>query len=695
MFFRNRYMTDLVEKRRLKKTIPGKPSREKGQRSLDIPYIHRFAPPLMYPYWERAEYWRGVVRRLPVAMDCREMLISYMTSLDWKIEPTEPDMRDELKDDIEYYTNLFEAGGDYERSGWDFSNMVDWLLQDYLDTPFGGVSETIREGDKPEGKVLKIIPIDSASCLPTSDKDYPVVQKFYSDPTNLVVFPYWAINRMYMSPRTDIRFEGWGMPPPEKIYLAVEMLRRGDLYYSKFLSDTPEAGLLDLLDMDRASAEEWANGFKELFTGIDPFKIPVLYEHERPAQWIPFGKNPHELQFERAYHQYAVLVCAGYGLTPTDIGFPSVGGGGGSTLAGSIRDEKRTRRSGISRTKDKLRYWFNRVLPKSLRFVLIDLDDEVSVALSRARLANATAMGQYIDTRVFTPNEARQQTIADGLFNIPLPEDVPEDGFEMVEDKDAPERPGMLGAPIAPSQGGQGEVLNRNKAFGELLLSVIELSDAQIRKAAKAIVPVSEREYTVVLNELQTQNDFDWWLQWHNEALWGDLTDEIPELTALTISLAEKELGKIIRNEDWLSIETQNVTRAVNELVDGFRVFRKSEVVSRSIVEYESGKSETYVESIEDDKELEKQFKSDIRAEIRQFMSELTLAKPIIAGVRNSIIKTGLVELLDNPENMGDNIYVVDEVHKELAKFYVKSLQEFDTIVNRKSYSYLEEDANE
>ena len=83
--------------------------------------------------------------------------------------------------------------------------------------------------------------------------------------------------------------------------------------------------------MEEAAAKDWVQAFQELFTGISPMKIPVLYEHTQEAKFISFGKDPHSVQFERTYHQYATIICSGYGLIPTDIGFPSVGGGGGHT----------------------------------------------------------------------------------------------------------------------------------------------------------------------------------------------------------------------------------------------------------------------------------------------------------------------------------------------------------------------------
>lgn len=78
-----------------------------------------------------------------------------------------------------------------------------------------------------------------------------------------------------------------------------------------------------------------------------------------------------------------------------------------------------------------------------------------------------------IDKHVLLPNEARLQLIADGMISISIPETV-EGGDEFpvptpfgnnyssdkTSGKQTQERPGLLGSPIAPSQGGQGEVRN-------------------------------------------------------------------------------------------------------------------------------------------------------------------------------------------------------------------------------------------
>jgi hypothetical protein len=267
------------------------------------------------------------------------------------------------------------------------------------------------------------------------------------------------------------------MAPPEKIYMALEMLNRGDRYYASLLLDTPEAGILDLGDMAEDSAKRWIKGWQAMLGGVDPFKVPVLYEHEKPASFIPFSRSPTDLMFDKAILKYAALVTSGYGLSLSDINVPQVSSGG-DTLAGSIRGERKTRRTGIARTKKSVVSFWNRILPPELQFNFIDLDDEMSVALSRARLANATADGLLIDKKIFSAGELRRQAIADGLMSIPLPEEPPEDEFPdpvlPVQNKQV----NTLGKPVAPSQGGQGEIKSNAEAFESLVQLAYTKSDS-------------------------------------------------------------------------------------------------------------------------------------------------------------------------------------------------------------------------
>ena len=98
-----------------KVTAPN-PSKEKGQRSIELPlYLTRHVPFWGNPGWMDGKVWREVVKRQPIAIDCRETLIANLVALDWKIEPRDSTQRDENKKEIEYYTNFFTHTQEFER----------------------------------------------------------------------------------------------------------------------------------------------------------------------------------------------------------------------------------------------------------------------------------------------------------------------------------------------------------------------------------------------------------------------------------------------------------------------------------------------------------------------------------------------------------------------------------------------------
>lgn len=446
------------------------PTKEKGQRSLSAEdaYFTRFIPSWTFPSGLTPAQWRHFVRMQPVAVNFRDTLIATIQSLDWKITPRDSDLRDELKMSVRYHTRLLEHGGYWLDLDW--TGMLEWILTDLMDLPFGGAVEVGRKGDAPGGRVIWFKPLDGGTLYPTLNKNFPVMQ-YYASAVQIINFPEHAINRMYLSPRSEIEREGWGMAPPEKIYLAMDMLARGDQYYANLLLDAPPAGILDLQDMEKDSALEWVNSFRTFVAnlGADGFKIPVLYEHTKEAKFIPFGKVPNDIMYDRITLKYAALVGAAYGMSLNDIGLQGTSSSG-ETLAGSIRQERRTRKTGQARIKKKLKLFFENMLPDELQFDWIDMDDELATALGRARLANATAWGQLIQSGVFDRKEARLQTIQDGLVTISVPEDPPTKPDPAFAPKPN-ERPGMLGSPQAPSQGGDGEV--KKSLFNPTNLDVV------------------------------------------------------------------------------------------------------------------------------------------------------------------------------------------------------------------------------
>jgi hypothetical protein len=512
------------------------PTKQQGQRSLDVSdaYLARFVPSWNSPPTFDASAWRRVVRAQEIAGLCKETLISSILALDWKITPIDSSMQDELAATIKYYTKLFSNA-----SGLDYSDLVEWVGSELLDTPFGGMAELGRDGDKPNGRVRWIEPLDSATLYPTLNKDFPVIQ-FYGG--TQVAFPEYAMSRIGMTPRTDILYKGWYVAPPEKIYMAMQMLSRGDTYYANLLLDIPTTGILDLGDMEKESAIEWVDAYKGLLAngGNGSFKIPVLYEHNNDVKYIPFGKVPNDIMFDRITLRYAAVVCAGYGMTLSDIGIQTTSSGG-ETLAGTIRSERKTRRNGYARLKKKLKAFFEKILPPTLQFAWIDFDDEVNAALGRSRLANASAFKLLRDTGVISVREVRQQLVADGMFTISMPEEPPAE----VEPKTQPatdvaqRKPNIMSNPPVPASAG---------GHGEKLMSVP--TDLELRSFVAKVLETVYDELYAVKSEISA--------------------DELPMARiAVTNSILSGEVNKSLHgvNCDWIKLSNKDDELFCEELV--------------------------------------------------------------------------------------------------------------------------------
>jgi len=531
------------------------PTKETGQRSLDLPsYLMRLIPAFSTPEWMLGEAWRAVVANQPVATLCRDTLLAYVNALDWKVQARDSTQQDELSGDIDYYTRGFE----YE-FGVDFTEHIEIVGQDVLTIPFGGATEIIRENDAPNGRVLAIIPIDGVTLFPTLSAKSPVGQRVLGYDIDTIYFPYYAINRIYLSPRPQIKREGWGLAPPEKIYLSLEMLRRGDVYYANLLLDTPEAGILDLMDMEKESAEQWIESFRSLLGGIDPFKIPVLYEHDKEVKWIPFTRPPSEIMYNEISLKMASYVAAGYGLSLGDLGI-SASTSGGETLAGSIREERKTRKSLLSVLKKKFRAYFNRMLPESLSFEWIDYDDELNVQRGRARMSTMTAFSQAIDKRMLTPKEGRMQMIRDGLITVSIPEEIPMDDFDVLPEGNSPVRPGEIGNPVPPSQGGHGEPEIGKSASEDAMGIVLKLSfedlvgkatNKEIERLINLIAPKVFRQVKGALTKLSGSQEIRRWNILHERALYGKGEKDVKIQKASD----DKKIDNDLEKDDWWLLE--------------------------------------------------------------------------------------------------------------------------------------------
>jgi hypothetical protein len=486
-----------------------------GQKSAPggpiLNFLFRSVPSWMGPQWQEAAIWRNFVMSVPVATVCRNTAISQLTALDWKIVARDSNKTDELKSRIRNSTKLLENCGEYD--GLDFTGRIEWLGKDLLDLPFGMCAEIGRENDDPSGKVIWIRCLDAGTLMPSLNADFPVIQRVPNMPMEPIPFPAYSIARQYMNPRSDIWREGWGMAPPEQIYLALELMKRGDKYYAELLTNTPQVGILDLGDTTKETAQEWMKEAQDLFSGTDPMKIPVLYEHTGKVDWIPFNMNPNELMFDRVTSRYINLICAGYGMSPSDIG---MGGGsnGGETLSGTIRDERKTKKNINSVLKKKFKSFYDRILPDELEFTWIDFDDDQNVARGRARLANAQADEIFTRNHIFAPQELRAQGLVDGLMTVSIPETLDEKSIEWPQSGNTT-RPGLIGEKVSADNGGRGEVSSVQASMATN--GIIDLKKQADKSVKQAYYPI--HDFITSLKNMKPE-EVEAWKKHIDDALW-------------------------------------------------------------------------------------------------------------------------------------------------------------------------------
>lgn len=589
--------------------------REPRQRGIDNPnqnvggigMLYSSIQPYNIPQYTDGNMWRYLAGKQPVIQACITSLTMYAQSLPWDVRARKPDKTDEYQENIDYHKKIFSEAGNKKHL-----NHVALTLDDFYTLPFGAGTEAVRYSN---GRLFKIVRIDGNTLYPTNNDAFPVMQKVGSN--NPIFYKPDEMIRMYQFPRPEIEREGWGMSPTEKVYLAVDLLSRGDKYYAQLLLDTPEAGLLDLGDMSKESAEKWLDSFKNMMTGIDAFKIPVLYQHTVAAKFIPFGRPPTELLFDNITFKYAGLVCAAFGLTAGDIGMKHQGGG--ASLSGQMRDERHSKSTGYASLKAHLKEYYDSFLPLELEFVFIDTDDENLVAKGRARSTNAVAGRNLIESGAITPNEWRAQLKADGLMTIPLKE-VPDDTeFDILKEIDgtadankiaeeqlkiqkiqANKPTASVGAtkkgglnkqrnvrggkleqvqgksPKPASQGGQGEIKseveksaydNRNELQKYLDETFLEIrNNITPTRTRRLIKSALKQNYSALKSAVIEQSDFD---AWKNEYLLMifDRSENNPTLKS-AIDEQISYFATVVEKDKWWEIDFDN-----NELTDILAIF--------------------------------------------------------------------------------------------------------------------------
>lgn len=603
---------------------------EPKQKSLELPnFLRRHLPNFVTPMWIEGERWRNVVRNEPTAIICRDRLIVYAQALPWDIRPREIKDEKKLEKDIAYYKNYVLR---------DFDILLDLLWQDALDLPVGGNVELVRwpsnviptvehDGIKfsvtqpnPRGHIFKVVPLDGATVSPTHDPEFPLMQRLPGDMNNAVYFSSNEVSRIVLTPRPEIKVRGYGMPPPQRIFLSLSLAYYGHQYYAKLLMDTPEAGILDLMDLSEEDARDWVSSYGTLLQGIDPLKIGVLYKHTIPAKWIPFGRPPSEMMYDEITERNNRIIAAGYWLTLADVGLdPS-----GKTLAGEIRRQRETRLTGFGMIREKTTNFMNRnILPHYLEFAWIERDDEALSNTGRARLLNAQALKTMTEAGLITAADGQAQLKKDGLLTVEL---SPVE--EAKEEKQAlPPAPGTKPAlpgqsedataeerdRVPPSQGGQGDVGQTQRAvLGDPNISAVEpgssnfdrlglvfkngfddilkrMGDIQLRRLVRASLK-SEFDLTVkAIINLSAEERPKWVTErmksWFDEE---SIFDEMPQIKkANQATLAELE--QLLNNDRWWELTEEEIAKIADVL--GL-AFSEGATVAAELIQqflYESG----------------------------------------------------------------------------------------------------------
>lgn len=372
------------------------------------PFIH---PAHTRPNFLDTHRWR-IIASEPINRMARRMIQREISSLNFRIAPIDA-KSSQQKEAAEWYTEVWK----------DFRNLTTRSLKTLCELPQGGAWEVgwikpglYGEGDK--GTLSFVKYIDAGTLHPTVHPVFPIMQV---DPINTLItqpFRDEEIVRILGWPYDRFGLEWWQESPTEASFLAIEALSRIYTFSLKQLKDTPVAGILDMMDFSEKDAVAWAEGFREMLIGIDPVKIPILYEHEKPAKFLPLGNDFSDLEIPRQFNMYVDMVLSNYGLSINDLRIFNQD----NTKTGSAVSRKITLMQGISFFAEIIKDAVQSTLPPYLIFTYTEPDLEDERTRAQIRAANA----RTIQTLDWLPvADKARQAVEDGVLTIDIdPEEI-------------------------------------------------------------------------------------------------------------------------------------------------------------------------------------------------------------------------------------------------------------------------------
>lgn len=463
--------------------------------------------------------WRQIAKE-PITSLCVRHVIRELVALEWTITSHDED-RD--RDQLIYLTSVLENADNGE--GWD-----SWLaktLQDALILPMGGNSELVP--DPMTGLLGGLYHVDGATLYPTYDDDTPYVQLNPYNMTERVYFVKGDLMRLILQPRPDMQRKGFQEAPVEAAFIGIQAMSEIYRYYLKQLQDTPMAGILDLMDMTQDEASTWAEGFREMLEGVDPLKVPILYDHTKPARFIPFGRTPQDINLVENFKRFAEMIAAAFGLGIGDLRLFEHD----RVLAGVEASQRVTARSGIGFYAQALEDMVNRQILFSTRsgfkfkFILgMTGEEQLEAQLAQTRSSILSTLAGPTQSLI-KPEDAQKQLkkwkiIDVELTGVPKPPGL--EGLDEVmaggegEDqgffKSMPARKSIQSPPedeklSIKSEAGSKEEADEDevkKIVGDVMKSSPVVIDTTVEQRLRSLI---EQAFSQILHEY-TPNNEDW-----------------------------------------------------------------------------------------------------------------------------------------------------------------------------------------
>jgi len=286
--------------------------------------------------------------------------------------------------------------------GQTFTEWIRLLMRDLL--VFDACAIEVIKSQDGEVVALKPVPgwqIEAAAIPDTNDLDPE--QPYIRVHRGAVVARYKPNELIYFkeNTRTD---SPYGISPLEAAITLVSLLVWADAFQLKGLAVTevPE-GILDLGQVPPSEVDRFRQYWLAEVVGR-PDKVVITNSGPQGLRWIPFRSDNRALQFRQVYDLYIRLLCACFGVRPSDIGFVE----GAPSRATAEEWTMAAKRSGIyprlKLIEDVINY---DILEKVIGVELTDLRFKF-LDLERRDMVQTASMVRTLVPTIMTINEARE-----------------------------------------------------------------------------------------------------------------------------------------------------------------------------------------------------------------------------------------------------------------------------------------------